>query len=76
MSDSVKFVLNGFRKLSDSEKREFFDIIKDFEDRPKTTSRKIKESIGLEHISEASVLNKSNSVVFGPSPSGCACCGK
>ncbi|MFT5716756.1 MAG: hypothetical protein ACI9T7_000934 [Oleiphilaceae bacterium] len=76
MNDSVKFVLNGFRKLNDSEKREFFEMIKDFEEYPHTTERKIKDSIGLENISEASVLNKSNRVVFGPSPSGCACCGK
>ncbi|ELJ8538675.1 hypothetical protein RUK46_003483 [Vibrio cholerae] len=76
MNDSVKFVLNGFRKLSEAEKREFFELIKDFNKYPHLTERDIKDAIGIENLSESMAINKSNNIVFGPSPSGCTCCGK
>lgn len=74
MNVNIKHVLNGFKKLSNDERKEFFEIIKGFEDYPLTTEDKIDESIGLESLSE-SRINKST-VNFGPSPTGCPCCGK
>lgn len=76
MNDNVKFVLNGFRNLSLSEKQEFYEIIKDFEEYPNLTERSIEQSIGVENLSESRSLNKTTRVVFGPSPSGCSCCGR
>jgi hypothetical protein len=75
MNDKIKFVLNGFNNLSADEKREFYKIIEDFDKYPNVTKGNIEDSIGLENLSE-NFRSKSNSVVFGPSPSGCACCGK
>lgn len=76
MNDSVKFVLNGFRKLSETEKQEFFELIKDFDKYPNLTDSDIKDAIGMENLSESITINKSNNIVFGPSPLGCTCCGK
>lgn len=75
MNAKIRFVLNGFRNLSKEEKKEFFKIIEDFDKYPTLTEQDIEKSIGLENLSE-SFESKSNSIVFGPSPSGCACCGK
>lgn len=76
MNDKIKFVLNGFKNLSKDEKKEFFKIIKDFDTYPYLTEKDINDSIGLENLSEGMSIRKSNNVVFGPNPSGCACCGK
>lgn len=75
MNAKIRFVLNGFRNLSKEEKKEFFKIIEDFDKYPILTEQDIEKSIGLENLSEG-FESKSNSIVFGPSPSGCACCGK
>lgn len=75
MNDKIKFVLNGFRNLNKEERKEFFKVIEGFEDYPYSTEKNIEDSIGLENLSE-SFESKSNSIVFGPSPSGCSCCGK
>ncbi|PST95153.1 hypothetical protein C9I87_10885 [Photobacterium iliopiscarium] len=76
MNDKIKFVLNGFKNLTTNEKKEFFKIIKDFNEYPILTEREIKKSIGMENLSEGMTINKSNNIVFGPNPSGCSCCGK
>ncbi|WP_432459910.1 hypothetical protein [Agarivorans sp. QJM3NY_25] len=73
MNANTKHVLLGFKKLNAQERKEFYEIIKGFEDYPYSTESKIEESIGLECLSE-SRINKS-SVNFGPSPNGCPCCG-
>lgn len=75
MDNKIKHVLNGFKDLDLSQKKEFFEIIKDFEKYPHTTDGKIKESIGLEHFNESVSVNKST-VNFGPAPGGCPCCGR
>ena len=76
MNDKIKFVLNGFQSLTRDEKKEFFNLIKDFDTYPNLTESDIKDAIGLENISEGVLKSKSNSVVFGPSPTGCSCCGR
>lgn len=74
MNTNVKYVLLGFKNLSKDERKEFYEVIKDFEDYPYSTESKITESIGLENLSE-SVLDNVK-VNFGPSPTGCTCCGR
>lgn len=69
MNTKISQVLAGFKNLTDEERKEFYEIIKGFEEYPHSTNKKINES--FESIS----VNKS-SVNFGPSPSGCPCCGK
>ncbi|MFJ5537362.1 hypothetical protein [Vreelandella titanicae] len=75
MNAKIRFVLNGFRNLSKEERKEFFKIIEDFDKYPTLTEQDIEKSIGVENFSE-NFESKSNSIVFGPSPSGCTCCGK
>jgi len=74
MNSNIKHVLSGFKKLTSAERKEFYEIIKNFDDYPYTTENKIDESIALGNVSE-SHINKST-VNFGPAPSGCPCCGK
>ncbi|HBK5925000.1 TPA: hypothetical protein LMR64_002657 [Vibrio alginolyticus] len=75
MNAKIRFVLNGFRNLNKEERKEFFKIIEDFDKYPTLTEQDIEKSIGLENLSE-NFESKSNNIVFGPSPSGCSCCGK
>ena len=64
MNAKIKHVLFGFKNLTEDEKKEFFEIIKNFEDRPYTTDSNINESIGVESITGNRKFNDST-VNFG-----------
>ena len=72
MSKKLNLVLNGFLELSVEDKKELHQLIKDYDNYPATTEKNINESlteVGLESFSKSTVN-------FGPSPTGCPCCGK
>jgi hypothetical protein len=72
MSNKLKLVLNGFLELADEDKAELHELIKDYDKYPATTKKNINES-----FAEVGLESRSKSLVnFGPSPTGCPCCGK
>lgn len=72
MSNKLKLVLNGFLELSDEDKKELHKLIENYDVYPATTEKNINES-----LSEIALESRSKSLVnFGPSPTGCPCCGK
>ena len=75
MNTKLNHVLLGFKKLSNQDRKEFFEIIKGFEKTPYSTEREIDESIGIESLRDKRILDNST-VNFGPAPGGCPCCGK
>ena len=74
MNAKIKHVLLGFKKLSKQDRKEFFEIIKNFEQYPYTTEDELNESIGIEKFNEKRIMD--STVNFGPAPGGCPCCGK
>ncbi|MCL1051929.1 hypothetical protein L2755_20220 [Shewanella abyssi] len=74
MDAKIKHVLLGFKNLNKEDKKEFFEIIKEFEEYPYITNSMIADSISMESLSE-SKINQST-VNFGPATAGCPCCGR
>jgi hypothetical protein len=71
MNNKLKLVLNGFLELSVEDKTELHELIKDYDKYPATTEKNINES-----LTEIAYESRSKSLVnFGPSPTGCPCCG-
>ena len=65
MKENVAKVLNGFIKLTDQEKQELIEQVKEYYSSPFSTKERVQKS-----------LNESHTINFGPAPSACPCCGK
>ena len=67
MQPKVEVVINGFLKLSDSEKEEFVNLVEQYKKYPYTTGDEIKKTLDE---------SRTFGVNFGPAPGSCPCCGK
>jgi len=68
MSKKVDDFVKAFVSLSDSEKRQVFQMVKVMETGSLQEKRFITDSIGLESLS--------TTVNFAPTPGGCPACGR
>ena len=67
MNSKIARILNGVLELSDEEKRELIEQLRELEEYPNLTEQEIRKSI---------VGNESYSVSLGPTPTACPCCGR
>lgn len=68
MSKKVDDFVKAFVSLSDSEKRQVFQMVKVMETGSLQEKRFITDSVGLESLS--------TTVNFAPTPGGCPACGR